>query len=270
MSSISSSRIYYVDSENRLTGTGSNFSYQFEIPSDAKFDHVCVLSMIVPLSYYLVRVPYNTFTLREGLVDTVITVPRGNYSAISFAAVVTALLNAGSPNHYVYAITLSNNATSANLGKYTFTVSNNLSVQPSFIFGSRICQQMGFDEGSTNAFAANTMQSSNVLDFVPISTLFLHSDIVDDSTSILQELYSNNTIPYSNNVYNCLNVDMYSKKLRSDKSNVFNFSITDEHNTEINLNGHSILFTLLLYKKDDFTDIFKKYIQYNILKSDQQ
>ena len=269
MSAISASRIYYVDSENRISGTPSKFSYEFQIPATENYDHVCVLSMTIPLSYYLIRSPYNTFILREGPTDTTITVPAGNYSAISFAKVVTDLLNASSPNTFIYAISLGNSYTSVNTGKYTFTVTNNGMVQPAFIFGPRVCQQMGFDENSTNTFISSTLISENVLDFIPSSTLFLHSNMVNDSTSILQELYSNNTVPYSNHIYNCQNVDMYSKLLRSDKDNVYDFSIEDEHGIEIDLNGHSILFTVLLYKKDNFTDIFKKYIKYSIMKSDE-
>ena len=126
---------------------------------------------------------------------------------------------------------------------------------------------MGFEENSTNAFVLGLLTSVNVLDFIPSSTLFLHSDMVSDTNSILQELYSNNTIPYSNHVYNCQNIEMYSKKIRSPDSNVFKFSVEDEHGVEINLNGHSILFTLLLYKKDNFTEIFKQFIKLNMLKS---
>jgi hypothetical protein len=269
MTTIGSSRIYYIDSENRLSGEHSNFSYNIEIPETEHYDRVCVLSMVIPLSYYLVRMNYNFFTLQENLSTVVIIVPIGNYSAVSFLTTVTALLNTNSPNGYVYTIALNNSYTGVNTGKFNYTVSGNGGIQPSFIFATRICQQMGFMENSTNTFTGNALVSTNVLDFVPTSTLFIHSNIVQDSSSVLQELYSNNTVPYSNHVYNCNNVDMYSKILRSDKDNIFNFSLEDEQGANINLNGHSILITLLLYKKDDFTDVFKKYIKYNIMKSDQ-
>jgi hypothetical protein len=269
MSSIASSRIYYIDSENRLSGDHSNFTYNLEIPETENYNRVCVLSMVIPLSYYLVRRDYNFFTLQEDVITVIITVPIGNYSAVSFATTVTALLNTNSPHGYIYTIALNNSYTGVNTGKFNYTVSNNAGVQPVFIFATRICQQMGFMENSTNIFSLNALVSTNVLDFVPTSTLFLHSNIVQDATSTLQELYSNNTVPYSNHIYNCNNVDMYSKLLSTDKANIYNFNLTDEQGANINLNGHSILITLLLYKKDDFTDIFKKYIKYNIMKSDQ-
>jgi hypothetical protein len=269
MSLISSSRIYYIDSEERITGSASNFSYQFQIPQNEHYDHVCVLAMTIPLSYYLIRSGTNSFTLKENATNTVITIPIGNYTAISFATVLTGLLNTNSPNLWTYSVALTNSFTSVNLGKYTYTVTGNGLSQPSFIFATRICQQMGFAENSTNTFTSSTLVSTSVLDFIPSSALFLHSDMVEDSTSILQELYSNNTIPYSNHVYNCQSIEMYSKLLKTDVNNIYNFSLEDEHGVEIDLNGHSFLFTLLLYKKDDFTDIFKKYIKYNILKSDQ-
>jgi hypothetical protein len=79
--SILTSRIYYIDSEERITGTSSKFSYLIEIPEGEKFDRVVVLAMTIPLSYYLIRSPHNTFTLDEGGATAIITVPEGNYSA---------------------------------------------------------------------------------------------------------------------------------------------------------------------------------------------
>ena len=116
---------------------------------------------------------------------------------------------------------------------------------------------MGFDQGSVNSFVAGTLVSANVLDFVSTSTLFLHSDMVEDSTSILQEIYADNTTPFSNLVYNCKFPGMYSKKMQAVNSGVFNFSLTDENNLEVNLNGHDICVTLLLYRKEDLTRLFK-------------
>ena len=269
MSIVESSSIYYIDSENRLNGTESNFTYSIEIPDSQKYDYVCVLSMTVPLSYYLIRPPFNTFTLIEGDSNVTITIPYGNYTANSFAAVVTGLLNSSSPNSFEYSMSLSNSYSNVNTGKYNYTVSGN-NMQPQFQFGSRICQQMGFPENSTVTFIEDALQSSNVLDFIPSSTLFLHSDIVDDNTSVLQELYSNNTVQYSNHVYQCQSIEMYSKKLRSNKDNVFKFSIEDEHGVELDLNGHSFLFTLMLYKKNDFYDVFKRFIKYSYFRNEQQ
>ena len=224
----------------------------------------------IPLSYYLINAPYNTFILVEGTSQVTITITAGNYSALSFATVVTQLLNSSSPHGYTYTITLNNSYATVNTGLFYYTVSGNSGVQPSFVFGQRVCQQMGFAENSTATFIANALVSTNVLNFIPSTALFLHSDMVDDETDILQELYSDNTVPYSNHVYNCQNVDMYSKKLRSRNDNIFFFALEDEHGVVINLNGQSILLTLLLYKKDDFNAVFKKYVKCSIMKNDDE
>ncbi|MDR3479073.1 MAG: hypothetical protein P4M14_13725 [Gammaproteobacteria bacterium] len=143
-------------------------------------------------------------------------------------------------------------------GKYTYGYTGTASVV-SFIFTdpSRIGNQMGFDEVSTNTFVAKQLVSQNVVDFVSTSTLFLHSDCVDDTSAILQEVYSDNSIPFGNLGYNCKFPSMYTKKLRSSSNAVYNFSLCDEHDLEVDLNGHQILFTLLLYRKENLTKVLK-------------
>ena len=78
-----------------------------------------------------------------------------------------------------------------------------------------------------------------------------------DSTSVLQEVYADNSIPFSNLVYNCQNPNMYSKVMQNTQSGVFNFSLSDEHDIEVNLNGQDICITLLMYKKENLTQLFK-------------
>ena len=253
--SIQRSQIYYISSEMRNSGRGSNFNFTIDIPEGQHFDSVVVLSMSIPLSFYLIRPPYNTMILREDSIFKTITVPEGNYDAKNFMSVFKTLLNTNSPNGRVYNISIDIQTAS-----YNFTVSGNTS-QPSFIIGHHLGDQLGFDVNSTNDFVGNSLTSSDVINFVSTNCLYLHSDIVDDKTSILQEVYSNNTIPYSYIVYNCVNPDLYSKRLKTNTSSSFNFSLTDDHNIEIDLNGHEIAVTLMLYKKLTIGDIFKKYIE---------
>ena len=81
--------------------------------------------------------------------------------------------------------------------------------------------------------------------------------MVEDASSVLQEVYSDNSTPFSNLVYNCQYAGMYSKKMQSKASGVFNFTLTDEHGLEVNLNGHDFCMTILLYRKEDLTRLFK-------------
>jgi hypothetical protein len=255
------SRIYYINTENRLSGNHSNFTYKLQIPANSEFNRVCVLQASIPVSFYLIQDGYNTFTVQEN-VARIITIPAGNYNAQNFIPVLVNLLNTGT---FIYSATLDYKT-----AKYTFTVSSN-DLQPSFIFSSHLSQQLGFNKNSTNTFSGDTLKSINTLNFIPEGTIYIHSDLVDDETDVLQEVYANNTIPFSNCIYQLkTDVNTYSKKLRTNASNVFRFYLCNEEDNELNLNGQNLLITIMLFKKDDFTDIFKKYIKYIVSKNENE
>jgi len=182
-------------------------------------------------------------------VPHVITISPGNYNANNFQPVLLAELN----NLGVGTFTMSVNVIT---GKFTYTYVGGSVISFQFFPPSRLGHQMGFDCPSTNTFQTGTLTSTNVLDFVSTSTVFLHSDMINDTTGVLQEVYSDNTVPFSNIVYNC-KYPMYSKKMSKPTSGVFNFSITDEDNQEINLNGHDICVTLMLYRKENITGLIQ-------------
>ena len=250
--SILDNRIYYVNSEYRLSGSSSNFTYALEIPNGSRFDSACVLSMTIPRSYYLIRAGQNKLTLRIDGTPYVVTVPAGNYTALNFITTLIPLLNAVSANVFTMVF---NGIT----GKYQYSYTGSATVVEFELSDpSRLGHQMGFDEVSTSTFVANNLTSANVVDFVSTSTLFLHSDMVNDQTSILQEVYSDNSVPFSNLVYNCKFPTMYSKLIKSANSSTFSFSLQDEHDLEVDLNGHDIIFTLLLYRKENLSKTLAK------------
>ena len=72
-------------------------------------------------------------------------------------------------------------------------------------------------------------------------------------------------ICYTNIVSPTVIGSLYSKILRSNLDSVFRFTLTDKDGNNIDLNGGNVLITLLLYKKDDFSNIFKNYLKYNLL-----
>lgn len=267
MSGIINSRLYYINSETKASGVDGNFKYEIQIPNTGDYNRVCVLQASIPLSFYLVRRGINTFILQEEFGEVItnitITIPIGNYNYQTFMDMLIPLLNSSTAFGYVYACQFSKP-----LAKFVWTITGNGLNQSSFIFSSHLSQQFGFDQISTNTFSGNTLTSSNTVNFIPESTIYIHSDICESDTDILQEIYSNNTVPYSQITYQLTTtVDAYSKKLRTTSSNLFSFYLTDEENNELNTNGQHVLITLLLYKKDDFTDIFKKYITWNVART---
>lgn len=276
MSQIKTKRFFYVTSGSQLTGLNSTFQVSLQIPDNANFDRISLIQANIPISYYMVQTGFNTFTLRENSTSVTITVPAGNYNANSFSTILPTLLNTASPNSLTYTITYPINYTENNTGLFTYTV-NSSTVAVSLIMASNndLCEQLGFNVGSTNTFTAvsgtSTLASANVIKFISEDTIFIHSNIVDNEyNDVLQEIYfSNNTI-FSNQSW--LNPDplALSKKLSTNKSQGVSFSITNENGTPIYLNGLSVNFTIMLYKDNDFYRKSEQFMKYQVSKQINQ
>ena len=170
MALISSSKLFYINSRDRVSGTDSDFLYQFEMPADVKFDHVCVMQACIPKSYYLIKAN-ETFTLTEDAKSVNISLPVGNYRST-----LQSMLTTNSPNGYTYTVTYPTSSTVPDTGKYTYTVSNNSGVQPVFTFVTTndLFDHMGFASESTNNFVDNTLISTQVINLQKENT-FIHS-----------------------------------------------------------------------------------------------
>lgn len=277
MNFITNKKVFYVDSRNRLGGSNSNFSMQFNITKDDKFTHACIIQALIPKSYYLVISGSNTFQLQEGVSTVTITIPPANYNRRSFQSILSTLLNDNSPNNWIYTISYPNAATSGDTGKFTYSVSGNSS-QPSFIFGDdSIFEQLGFDRNSTNTFSGDTITSTNVLKMQREDAIYIHSDLVHNSegNNILQIVFSASDNPsFSNITYRAIDIEANSKLIAVNTSNIYNFSLRNENGVELDLNGLNIIFSLMLYKKNDIHSVLndlyslqKNAIQYFTLKS---
>lgn len=274
MDQIRAKRIYYVNSENLLTSTNSSFSVPLQIPDYDQYNRIALLQCNIPVTYYLVQQGQNTFTISENGSIFIITIPVGNYSINSFANIVIPLINSASPGHYTYTATYNNSFTQQTNGLYTFTVTTLLPV--SFIFSSSntINEQFGFNNGSTVTFTpgitTSTLVSTNVVSFIPESSLFIHCNLVDSgATDILQEIYSGNTIAFSNIVFTNPDPLAFSKALTSSRNKSVSFSITNQHNVPIYLNGINMLLTIVLYRDNDYYKKSEQFMKYQLQKEIQ-
>lgn len=251
MSKEQKTHILFIDSDLRETGSSYDFSYVLNIPKDCT--KVSVVQASIPKTYYLVGSGNNTFTVRHGVTSYTVTVPVGNYSMRVFKTVMTALLNALSA--FVYTITYPGSAGDmAETGKFIFAVSGNAGVQPVFIFPERstLYRQMGFNYNSTNAFVGDSLTSTNCLDFTLCSAIYILSDICtpganqQQSSSVLQEILVQNTQDLSRIGFQNVDPVITAKDLDLDKS-VFKFTIVDNDGNILDLNGHQVNFSLLVY-----------------------
>lgn len=239
-------KFFYIDSKNRTSGTATNFTYNLDV-AGMEFTEAVIMNLTVPKSYYLVNSNNNTFTLVTATGNHTITLDSGNYTRRNFASNLVTKLNAATS--YVFSVSYPSSST-ADTGKYTYTVTNNSGFQPSFVFGSELYEQLGFDEGSTNVFSGGSLVSSNVVNLQVKTSLFLHTDIITNhDNNIIQEIYAGGNASFSNIMYtnNVLDISNTITALTP----IVKFYLTDSDGNEIDLNGLDFQFTLLLFKPDN-------------------
>ncbi|HVT63452.1 MAG TPA: hypothetical protein VHD33_08210 [Legionellaceae bacterium] len=251
----------YIDSRKRLSGTDSNFTYSIPLPDDHNFTHVTLLNALIPKSYYLIQVGFNTFQLQENSNIVTITVPIGNYTLSAFESIISNLLTTNSPNGWTYSISYPN-STQPDTGKLTYTVSGNSS-QPSLIFGPDLFEPFGFFQNSTNTFVNNTLVSTCVIKLVSEDRLILHSSLVNNPNidNIIISINSATNIPFSSISWINFAPEYRSHKLVNNAVKVASFSLTDEAGRILDLNGLNMNLTLAFYRKDNIFDVIRNFIK---------
>lgn len=243
-------RIFYINSRDRTSGTNSDFTYDIDLKG-LDVSHAAILQAYIPKSFYVVVSGENTFTLEEDSKQASVSISPGSYSKSSLKSHLQTQLNSASPNGYSYTITTPSSS-QGETGKLTFSVSGNGGIQPILIFTTYLWEQLGFDKNSSNQFSSDTLTSTNVINLQSENTIFLHSDIIQDSDSVLQEIYAGSSLNYSAISFQNHSPELYAKKLQTADSNSYRFYLTDENSNPINLNGLNIVLTLLVYKPIDW------------------
>jgi len=259
--------IIYINSNNKITGSHSNFFINLTIPQEKNFTHVALLSANIPKSYYSVVTDNNTFQLREGANLFTVTITIANYNWKSFKTELTSKLNLAGA--FTYSITFPS-STVPDTSKYTFSVTGNVGVQPQFIFSSNnISTLMGFNASTTYIFSADSLISANVINLQKEDTIYIHSNICQNQTNnnILEAIYGNSSEYFSNITYYNNNVAGTSKKITSNNSSVYSFFLSDENNNEINLNGINCNLTLILYREYEIIPLLYDFLKFQLLNS---
>jgi len=261
-------QIFYINSSRRINGTNSSFSYHIKVDMNEDFDRVVVLAASIPKSYFLIDSSHNRFTLQEGTDQISIIFPPGNYTRNSIASTCQTLLNEASPNGFTYSVTFKNINSSVDDGKFTFSVSGNGSVQPDFFFSNQMYEQLGFNSSSINSFSENTLVSTNVINLVKETTVFIHSDICQNTEgdNVLQEIYTVGDSSFTMVNFENKNPMEYSKKLVPGKANVYHFWLTNENGEVLDTNGVNINLTIMIYQSNDNDHLIKGAIKYFTMK----
>ena len=235
--------LVYVNSAYRTQGNSHDFIIDLsqQIKPNNDYDSICLLNFTCPKSYYLIDEQNNGFIVNEGLTQTIINIPSGNYDFITLRATLQTLLQACTFTYTVFANQIS--------GKYEFTVSNNTS-QPEFQFITDSPHKvLGFEVGNYT-FSANSLIGPNIVNFQRTNTLELCSDIVKKSifASIIQ-----NSPDFSNITYTEFNASLASQELIKNNINAVRFYLLDGNTGKpLLLNGLNFSFTFCIYKKNNY------------------
>lgn len=246
MSNFLNKDIFFINSENRLSGTSTDFSYKLDIDPNVEYTHCSLISISIPKTFYSVT-DNNYFNLIEDLTSVQVVLPKGNYTRNSFALVLKNLLNLMSPNGWVYNVTYPNITRTVDQGFYNYSVTGNGGLQPSFEIFEHLSHHLGFDKNSTQTFISDELTSTNVTNLNPENTLILHSTIVDDRDARLKSILTTSVNSFDYIVYENQNILESSKRMSIAKSNIYNFILTDLNNNRIDLNGSHIVFSLLVF-----------------------
>lgn len=260
--------IFVINSNNRTTGSHSNFSYKLDLPRDNDYNKVVLLQALIPKSYYVIQDGRNTFTLKEDSSTATVTLTPGNYNRKAFQSHLTLLLNAASPNGYTYSISYPDINTSAETGKLTYNVSGNSGIQPEFIFTTYLYEQLGFDSNSTNVFSSDSLTSTNVINLQKENSVYVRSNICDNKgeNDILQTIFGSNDQSFSYINYECQLFEAYSKPLVSKDNNVFDFTLTDENGNVLDTNGVNVILVVCCYRENRMYKLVSGFLKYQLLK----
>src|SRR4051795_11513403 len=70
---------------------------------------------------------------------------------------------------------------------------------------------------------------------------------------------------FSTITYVCPSVEAYAKPVTSNNNNIYQFQLTDEDGVEIDLNGQNIVFTLMLFKKENMNKLVKQFLKLSLM-----
>jgi len=247
----------YVDSRKRLSETDANFTYAINLPSGVRFTHVVCLNALIPKSYWLVQSGYNTMQLQEGNSIVTVSVAVGSYTLTSWMNQLSTVLTAMSPNNLIYTVTYPS-ATSAVLPEKAmllFSCSSS-TIAPILSFQQNLFEPCGFLQFSINPFTlangTNILSSTCVIKLQAEDRLLISSSLVTNpgDNDILVSINSTAYVNYSSIAYTNYYPDYNRSELRN-RSGIYTFSIHDENNVVLDLNGLNWNATLDFFEEVD-------------------
>jgi len=242
----------------------------------------------------------NQFLFTEGTSSALITVPLAFYNSINFPIVMKDLLETQSVtngNSLTYEVTYPDSTTQADTRKFTYKCLNNSgALAISFFFPtvtkkntsgcksndtSRISEIMGFSNETNSGLKSFALESGSiysltsefVIDFELTKYITIKSNISLDQGNATGDNAILGVIPVVDTPnggvinYELQQLEDESKYLSNNKNNIYSFSLWDDHDEPMKLNGLNWFVKLFLYEYNPFfelaiNDIRIKQLQY--------
>lgn len=270
---------FVVDSRDRQDGDIENFSYVLSITDNdtsGEFNQVAITSCTIPKSYYDLAVDSELRVDEDGI-PRVIVVPKGNYGIDSIQNVLLKLLNepatADPINKPIYQMRYPDCRLDNDVGKFTWTVNKDTSVFPitwEIIGDNRLHDILGFDKdvsGTTIILFENSqLTSKNVINLEHTKYIQIRSNIChnegsrDGDPDILARIPIDDTDKTVIH-YRLIQLEDEIKTLVTSKSNAYRFSLYDDDNRLIDLNGNNWSMTLFISRFNYHDEIDIKHIK---------
>ena len=269
---------FIVNSDNRLNPTNTNvenFDIEIPLPAGNKFNKVSISSVMIPKSFYNIgdRGGDETFTITEpdsgagiGLTGTglpiTITLPAGDYNYDNLPLELERLINA-STTVWTYTVTFPDISLVADSNRLTFTVSGN-DGQPTLTFtggANNIYRVLGFNTTDTNVFVGDSLVSTNVCNFELTKYIIIKSNISLDSGNMSGDNAVLAVIPVLQQVngavinYELVNLEDEGKVFSNNGANRYIFSLHDDNDNELFLNGRGWGVKLFIYEYNPFFEL---------------
>lgn len=281
---------FIIDSAKRDAGTIENFQYTVQIDrADEPYNQIAVVSATIPKSYYdlsvnaILRVTETYGTDPSGNPLSVVRdlpIPRGDYNVNNLRAVVLEALNdptAGTitgdtpnPSPPTYTMSYPNCSFEPDTKRFTWTHDKSYPVSFETIGISRIHNLLGFTKLVKNNFedvgGVQKLTSTRVINLEHTKYIIVKSDISHNTGNknsdpeVLVRIPVNDT-DLSVVHYRLINLEDEIKTLVNHASNKYTFTLYDDDDRILDLNGNEWTMTLFISRYNNHDEVHKNYIK---------
>lgn len=253
-----SERTIIVDSKNRISGTPGSFVARVTPQQgDAQCDRVALKQISIPKSWYDIPAGLNVVYTSAG--D--ITITPGNYTLTTFMTEIISKFQAKNITVSPYNALTNKLVFTANTVPITLSFERGMAVALGFDRGINLDSNGSVIRTNYNLLVATPFTAPNCIFISTISKLYLHTSMCDRSEFLQEVLVCPNypgaaMIWYENHDY-----DVNSRPFTGAMHSTHYFTLLDSFGTPVDLNGIDMAFTLVIYRRNDVSEMMEEDIR---------